>query len=79
MVLRRGGITEIALISVIPPLLNTITQGGWGGGGGGGFTLIFFLNNQVTACALATHRPIWGHVAQGALELFLPQIRCVIS
>ena len=32
---RRGGITEIA-VSVIPSLLVTITQKGWGGGGGGG-------------------------------------------
>ena len=25
--------------------------------------------------ALATHTPIWGRIAQGALGLFLPQIR----
>ena len=35
MVLRRGRITEIHAISVIPRFLNTITQGR----GGGGFTL----------------------------------------
>ena len=31
-------------ISVIPPLLNTITQGGGGGGGGGGFGLVNVLS-----------------------------------
>ena len=42
MVLRRGGITEIALAKLR---------------------------------ALATHRPIWGRIAPGALELCLLQIR----
>ena len=58
-------------ISVIP---NTITQGG--GGGGGGDSPEFFFDSSVSQLsALATHRPIWGRVAQGALELCLPQIR----
>ena len=46
--LRRGGITEIACISLIPPLLNTITPGG---GGGGGFTL---KNNKIKPHITAT-------------------------
>ena len=61
-------------ISVIPPLLSTITQGR-GGGGGGGSPEFFFDSSVSQLCALATHRPIWGHVAQGAFELSLPQIR----
>ena len=32
-VLRKGGIKEIARISLIPPLLNTVTQRGEGEGG----------------------------------------------
>ena len=32
--IRKGGVTEIARISLTTPFLNTITQGGGGGGGG---------------------------------------------
>ena len=65
-------------ISVIPPLLNTITKGGGGGGGGGErgeFTKKRedFTISQLSA--LATRTPILGRVAQGDLELYLPQIR----
>ena len=51
-------------ISVIPPLLNTITQGG-------GFTLKKISPVKSQLRALATHTPILGRVAQGALELDL--------
>ena len=68
-VIRRGRVTEIA---VTRPLLITITRGG-GGGGGGGFTLKNIYISQLRA--LATHTPIWGRVAQGALDLCLQQIR----
>ena len=58
-------------ISVTRPLLITITQGGEGGG-------VHIKKNKLAISqqrALATHTPIWGYVAQGALELCLPQIR----
>ena len=58
-------------ISVISPLLNTITLGG----GGGGSPEFFFASSVSQLRALATLRPIWGRVAQGAFELSLPQIR----
>ena len=61
-------------ISVIPPLLSTITQGG-GGGGGGGSPEKNSDSSVSQLSALATLRPIWGRVAQGAFELSLPQIR----
>ena len=61
-------------IPVIPPFLNTITRGG-GGGGGGVHVKKKIKPNISQLRALATHTPIWGRVAQGALELFLPQIR----
>ena len=81
MVLRRGGITEICRtptqdyvgvrqISVIPPLLNTITRGG-----GGGSPEKNSDSSVSQLSALATLRPIWGRVGQGAFELSLPQIR----
>ena len=66
---RRGGITEIAGISVIPPLLVTKLKGG--------FT-VKKKGKKATRSqlrALATHTPNLGHVAQGALELGLSQIR----
>ena len=51
-------------------------SGEGGGGGGGGLTLKFFNKLVISQlCALATHTPILGCVAQGALELCLPQIR----
>ena len=52
-----------------PPLLSTITQGG------GGSLEIFFDSSESQLSALATLRPIWGRVAQGAFELTLSQIR----
>ena len=70
MVVRRGGITEIARISVIPPLLTLITLGG-----GGGSPEKIQTHDISQLRALANHRPIWGGGAQGALELLLPQIR----
>ena len=58
MVLRRGGIKERPRNFCV---LNTITQGG---------VHVNFFNLSVSQLrALATHRPIWGRVAQGALEL----------
>ena len=63
-------------ISVVPPLLNTITRGGGGGGGGGGGSPEKKFDSSVSQLsALATLRPIWGRVGQGAFELSLPQIR----
>ena len=59
--LRRGGITEIACV----PLLVNTTQVG------------FTVKKKATRSqlrALATHTPILGGVAQGALELGLAQI-----
>ena len=44
-------------------------------GGGGGSPEIFFDSSVSQLSALATLRPIWGRVAQGAFELSLPQIR----
>ena len=41
----------------------------------GGFTLIFFEKAKSQPRALATHTPILGRVAQGALEFCLTQIR----
>ena len=72
---RSGNIRIVVgahAISVAQPLLISITQGR---GGGGGFHV---KNNKPIISelrALATHTPIWGRVAQGALELFLRQIR----
>ena len=55
-------------ISVIPPLLSTITKGGG--------SSEFFPDSSVSQLsALAIHTPIWGRVSQGAFELSLPQIR----
>ena len=46
-------------ISVIPPLLNTITRE---------VHVKFFFDSSVSQLrALATLRPIWGRVTQGAL------------
>ncbi len=57
-------------ISVVPPLLASITKGG------GGVHRKFFFDSSVSQLsALATLRPIWGRVSQGAFELSLPQIR----
>ena len=50
------------------PLLITITQGGF-------HVFKKFKTSKSQLRALATHTPIWGRVAQGALELCLPQIR----
>ena len=55
-------------IFLIPPLLNTTTQGG--------FTVKKTKNTTVSQLrALATRTPSLGRVGQGALELGLPQIR----
>ena len=43
--------------------------------GGGGSPEFFFDSSVSQQHALATLKPIWGRVAQGALELPLPQIR----
>ena len=43
--------------------------------GGGGSPEIFFDSFIMQLRALATLRPIWGRVGQGAFELSLPQIR----
>ena len=79
---RRSRLSEICVAahanSVIPPLLNTITKGAerGGGGGGGGVGHVKKTKPIISQlCALATHTPILGRVAPGALELFLPQIR----
>ena len=63
--------TEICVggwqISVVPPPLNTITQGR--------VHRNFFFDSSVSQLsALATLRPIWGRVTQGAFELSLPQL-----
>ena len=55
-------------ISVIPPHLSTITKGGFTGKKKSDWSV-----SQLSA--LATLRPIWGRVGQGAIELSLPQIR----
>ena len=64
--LRRVGTTEICLgvrqISVAPPLLISITQGGSGGGGGGGGSQS--IRSQLRA--LATHTPSLERLSQGA-------------
>ena len=52
--------------SVIPPLLNTINQGG---GEGGGVHVNFFNSSVSEQRALATNTPIWGRVSQDSLEL----------
>ena len=52
-------------ISVVPPLLSSISQGG----GGGSESVISQLR------ALATHTPSLGRCGQGALELCLLPIR----
>ena len=41
----------------------------------GGLPEIFFDSSVSQLSALATLRPIWGRVGQGAFELSLPQIR----
>ena len=62
----RRNLPSAHAISVIPPLLNTITQGGGGGGGGvhrkekKGET----IRSQLRA--LATHTPSLERVGQGA-------------
>ena len=54
-------------ISAIPPLLNTITRE---------FSRLKKKKGTRSQLrALASHTPILGRVAQGALELCLPQIR----
>ena len=59
-------------MSLIPPLLSTITQGG------GGFTGNFdSFKSQLGA--LAALRQIWGRVGQGAFELSPPQIRKYVT
>ena len=45
------------------------------GGGGEWFTLKKINLSKSQLRVLETHRPIWGRVAQGALELCLSQIR----
>ena len=45
------------------------------GGGGEGSPEKYFDSSVSQLSALATLRPIWGRVAQGAFELSLPQIR----
>ena len=80
MVIRRGGSQKLRgrpryfhAVSVTRPLLLNTTQGG---GGGGGFTLIKKSKPGISQLrALATHTPILGRIAQGALELGLPHIR----
>ena len=62
---RRANTAIPENTAMIPPLLNTITQGG---GGGGGFTLNIFKPSKSQQSALATHTPILGRVAQGAWE-----------
>ena len=48
---------------------------GGGGGGGGGHVKKRSKPGISQLRALATHTPILGRVAQGALELGLPQIK----
>ena len=43
--------------------------------GGGGSPEFFFDSSVSQLSALATLRPNWGCVSQGAFELSLPQIR----
>ena len=67
MVIRRGAGQFFNAISVTPPLLNTITRGG--------FTLKKTKKPTLSQLsALATRTPILGRVGQGAWELGLPQI-----
>ena len=62
MVLRRGGITEIAWAFCDPTSSQHHNSGG--------VHVKKNFNASVTQLrALANHRPIWGSVAQGALEL----------
>ena len=63
---KRPDCPECGSISVIPPLLNTITQ--QRGGGGGGCSR-YKKNLKITVSqlrALATHTPILGRIGQGA-------------
>ena len=74
--LKRGGPRKFGANFRGPPLFITITQGGGGGGGGGRGSLEKNSDSSVSQLsALATLRPIWGRVGQGAFELSLPQIR----
>ena len=70
-IIRINYLFKICVISVTRPLLITITQGG--------FHVkkiyIYKQTGHITATCLATHTPILGRVAQGALALGLPQIR----
>ena len=65
--LKRGGPRKLNFRG--PPLFNTITQGGGGSPEKNSDSSVSQLS------ALATLRPIWGRVGQGAFELSLPQIR----
>ena len=65
--LKRGGPRKFAPNFRGPPLFNTRTQGGFTGKNSD--------SSVSQLSALATLRPIWGRVGQGAFELSLPQIR----
>ena len=59
-ILRVAKALSLHRKSLVPPLLNTK----------------FFFDSLVSQLsALATLRPIWGRVGQGAFELSMPQIR----
>ena len=63
-VLRRGGIKEIALISLISPLLNTAIQGG----------IHSKKRKKFIVSKLRARTPSLGRVGQGAWELGFAQI-----
>ena len=65
--LKRGGLRKFGANFRGPPLFNTMTRGG---------SPEKNSDSSVSQLsALATLRPIWGRVGQGAFELSLPQIR----
>ena len=67
--LKRGGPRKFAPNFRGMPLFNTRTPEGGGSPGKNSDSSVSQLS------ALATLRPIWGRVGQGAFELSLPQIR----
>ena len=77
--LKRGGprkfakrTAEICELSAVR-LFSTLELGGGGGGGGSPQKNSDSSVSQLSA--LATVRPIWGRVGQGAFELSLQPIR----
>ena len=73
--LRRGKLRGSTADFCDPASSQHYNSGGGGGGGGGGSPENNSDSSVSQLSALATLRPNWGRVGQGAFELSLPQIR----